>query len=783
MGTAGCYNTGRMAGGVPGDHAAGLSGAVKSQLKDAEMAMQFRKVGKTRQLAIEGGEDLEQVLSLDESLWMATSAPIAQFAADRRFLAFVDTDADARIHSNELREAIGWLLGVLSDRSLVSRGVDAVPLSAIRSDVAEGRALLDAADYVLAELGECAPQAVAGQAAGTVSLEQVRRLQATVQSRPLNGDGVIVPAAAEPRVQGFVEDIIACTGGVQDASGVIGLASEHVDRFMAAVAAYVEWRQGGNIPAGASATELMPLGEATAAAWELLSRHAAKVDLFFQQCRVVGFNPLAAYATGWKAEPPAVGGLRESPSIERYLEEMPIAAPVPRGVLPLREADLNPAYRHWVRQVVEQVASPLLGRTPEGLSEDDWHRVKAALAPYGAYRAEKKGAEVEGIPWEKLLEYRDGPQVGAVRELIAADGRVSEKMKAVAALEKLLLYHRNLLKLANNFVSFPGLYERKVRALFEMGSAVLDGRWFNFAVRVDNVAAHSSLLRDSRLFTLYLEITGAKPEETFHVAVPVTWGIRGNLAVGKRGVFFNRDGREFSARVEDMVENPISVREALAAPFVRLGQMIAGKIEKLSTSAEKGLQAELDKGLQGAAPTGGVAAAPAQPQQASGAAAAMRPGGMLLGAGVAFAALGSAFAYITKTLAGLHWWQIGVGLAGVALAVMVPVSLLAVAKLRRQDLSVLLEGCGWAVNARMRLTRPQRRFFTCTVPYPAGAKGAPPPVWVRVLGVVAACVGLVALGCGLYRIGRAVWDIHAARVRAVQPAVKQPAALPPGERR
>jgi len=83
---------------------------------------------------------------------------------------------------------------------------------------------------------------------------------------------------------------------------------------------------------------------------------------------------------------------------------------------------------------------------------------------------------------------------------------------------------------------------------------------------------------------------------------------------------------------------------------------------------------------------------------------------------VAVAALTSAAAYITKTLAGVAAYKILIGIAAAVVAVMLPTSVVAILKLRRRDLSALLEGSGWAINARMRLTFKQGRFFTSRPP-------------------------------------------------------------------
>ena len=124
---------------------------------------------------------------------------------------------------------------------------------------------------------------------------------------------------------------------------------------------------------------------------------------------------------------------------------------------------------------------------------------------------------------------------------------------------------------------------------------------------------------------------------------------------------------------------------------------------------------------------------------------------MLLGAGVAIAALGSALAYITKTLANTHWLAILIGVLVAVLLVMIPVSLVAFIKLRKRDISAILEGSGWSINARMRLTRRQGKAFTKKPSYPKGAKGVPRMGWRL---AVAAIVVLGILVAGGYLVKR-----------------------------
>lgn len=684
--------------------------------------MRFHRHGKTFQLCIETAEDLDHVLELDESLWVATSAPVAAFRCDPKLLTVLDADANGRLSSDEIKAAIRWLSARLADRSQLAACVDCLPLSAINAATPEGQALLTSARYVLKTLGQ--------ESADAITLAQVREFLATVQARPLNGDGIIVPEAAEDaELAGFVNDVLATVQGGKDVSGRNGISEQHVAAFMKAVPAYLEWRRGLDIPAGESVTALMPLGPETVQLYGLYREHADKVELFFRLCRVLRFDPRSASrVAGPEANLQTLDPVKQE-LVEAYLQGLPLAPPNVDGKLPLDEDAVNPLYRHWIRALRTQLLPRVLESVPDAISARDWRCVSDCLAAHDAYVKGKQGGAVESLPIEKLQRYQQEPRFGQeVRELIEADKAVAGLLTGIAQVEKLLLLHQHLLRLLNNLVSFPELYRTDDRALFEMGSMVMDGRWFNMAIPVTDIAGHSAVAKNSNLFVMYLEITGTANEK-FNVVVPVTSGTKGNLANGKRGVFFDTKKKEYDARVIQVIENPVSLQEALAAPFVRLWRLAEGKIESWSGSAEKQLQAEFTQTLS-------TAAQPAASGPPDGKASAMEARGMFMGLGLTVAAMGSAFAFITKTFSAMQFRHLLYGLSCAAVVVMLPITLIAILKLRRQDLSPLLEGCGWAVNARMRLNRDQRRFFTRVEPYPADAVGTPQRHWLRTAGII-----------------------------------------------
>ena len=75
--------------------------------------MRFTTYGKTNQLCVDNANDLADILKLDESLWVATSAPVSVFRCDQTFLGLMDSNADGRINTREMKAAIRWLFSVV----------------------------------------------------------------------------------------------------------------------------------------------------------------------------------------------------------------------------------------------------------------------------------------------------------------------------------------------------------------------------------------------------------------------------------------------------------------------------------------------------------------------------------------------------------------------------------------------------------------------------------------------------------------------------------------------
>lgn len=717
--------------------------------------MNFKRYGKSFQMVIRDGLDLEQAVNLDDALWGAVSAPANVFACDPKLTELLDTAKTGRITSSDMRNAIKWLLAQLPDHASITPTFDGkLPLTAITDATDAGRALRASAVYILNELA--APDK------NVIDLAQIRTFLTTVTMRSLNGDGVLtLKAATSPEVTNIITDVVTATGGAKDLDGSMGLADKQLADFLAAVKLYTAWLDQGVIPEGESKTAIMSMGADTPALSALLNANAAKIDSFFALCRLLDFDArLLPRSLSPDAKVNAFDPANTA-DVEAYQASLPIATPGLDCLLPLDPGKINPAYRKWFTDITTKILRPILGDACNSINADEWAAVKATFAPYEAYLASRKGESVAKVPPERLRTYLDcQPLIDEVNRLMAVDKGVAETVRAAREVERLLLYRADLLRLANNFICFSELYSKRSHALFECGKLVIDGRWFSVSFKVDAIPAHLALAKASQLFLMYVEVqTG--PGTKMNVVIPVTNGSKGNLVVGKRGIFYDMKGHECDAKIVQLLENPVCVREALMAPLSRLWNIVETKIVAWSGSAEKSLQGSFTKA---------ITPAPAAAPPAAGAKPAVGGAGGFMGIGIACAAIGSSLAFISKTISGMSSFQIWMSVIVAILALMLPVSIIAIIKLNRQDLSSILEGCGWGINLRLRLDGKLRRQFTYYGKYPKDAKGTPKQHFLRSLCVFIVIVACVAGGTFLYHSCQAKKAAQKARVEAAEKA-------------
>ena len=652
----------------------------------------FKNYGGSFQLRIQDAQDLEKIQVLDDAHWAATSVPVNSLSCDPAFASYMDTDRNDRIRTDEFRAALAWLLRFLADRSRLSEASEVLNLSHIDTSHPEGKKLRAAAEQILNNLNS--------KDAKEISLAQVRDVRSIMARADDNGDGIIPPeATTDSDLAQFITSIMETVGSSIDASGKPGISGDQLKAFFDEAETYLAWKAKGEIPEGRDTTDVMSWGTETPKAYELVAALSEKIDQFFTQCAMVRFDERTAAQMQLRGKELEEIDFMDNSVMEARLKDAPLALPDAKGILDL-EKIINPVYAGRIQEFKEKVLKRALGEPVRQLTEEQWEKVKAIFAAHPVWLENKQGAKVEKLGQDLLRSYINGPYRQKVSDLIGKDLAAAGDLNQLHNLEKLILYQRWLMELANNFVSFTNLYSPKSRSLFETGTLIIDGREITFTMRVLDRQAHKKIAERSFLYLLYLEITGRNEKEIkFEIVAAVTSGSAGRLHTGKRGVFFTVDGREWDAQVVDIVENPISLWESVRAPFKQVADLVRGQIDKFTKSRQAKVETTLTS------------------PSASGMAR-----DLLLGGGVAIAALGASFGYVTTALSKVKPIHILGTLAGLVAVVLLPGIIIGFTKIRKRDMSILLEAAGWALNAHMRLSATLGRLFTHVPPLPKDAR-------------------------------------------------------------
>ncbi len=239
----------------------------------------FFRAGGVDQVHIGTGAELAGLRQLDQKLWVALSCPVNGLEFDERTLALIDADKDGRVRAPELIAAVEWAAAQLNDVEQLAKASSSLPLAAIATGSPEGQLLRATAETLLKAIGKAG--------AAEISVDDVTAALTAFNNEAENGDGVI-PVAAAGEAGPLVAELLGVTAAPPvDRSGAPGLDAGANDAFFAAASAHLQWLEAGKAP------EVLPLGEATAAAFDAMHAVTAKVDDYFSRCRIASFDPRA----------------------------------------------------------------------------------------------------------------------------------------------------------------------------------------------------------------------------------------------------------------------------------------------------------------------------------------------------------------------------------------------------------------------------------------------------------------------------------------------------------
>ena len=340
-----------------------------------------------------------------------------------------------------------------------------------------------------------------------------------------------------------------------------------------------------------------------------------------------------------------------------------------------------------------------------------------------------------------------------------------------------MLYYLHLYRLLMNFVSFYDFYSLRRHAMFQAGTLFVDGRSCRLCLPVSDVTAHSSLAVFSRLCLLYCRCTrvtkpgGTEPDRTMTIVAAMTAGDANLLIEGRNGVFVDNQGEDWDATLIKVVQNPISLRQAVWAPYKRFGRMVTEQLEKFANAKSDSLASDAGKKIESL--TSGLASGKTFDIGKS--------VGIFAAVGLALGAIGTALASLGKALFALYWWQYPLILLGAFIIISGPSVFVAWLKLRGRTLGPVLEASGWAVNSWIPINLMLGKALTSVARLPPNAERSiidplrKPPrrravVWA---GLVLAAAVAAGAGLGWWWLHRAHESVSEAAEQVIEDVARK----------
>ena len=242
---------------------------------------------------------------------------------------------------------------------------------------------------------------------------------------------------------------------------------------------------------------------------------------------------------------------------------------------------------------------------------------------------------------------------------------------------------------------------------------------------------HADMAGLSGMFLLYCACVSKTTGKSMNIVAVMTDGGTRNLRPGTNAVFYDRDGLDYDATIVRIVENPLSIKQAFWAPYVKFWNWITGLVNKSAAEKDAKAMESLQSGAEAAPADAAAKKAPFDIAKFAGIFAAI---------GMAVALLGGVLAAIVAGIAKLPWWGILLIIVGIMLLISGPSCFIAWGKLRRRNLGPVLNANGWAINSNVIVNIPFGRTLTSIAKYPKMKLDDPykpkTPLWWKILRIV-----------------------------------------------
>lgn len=637
----------------------------------------FAKFGGVTQLQLKSGADLLHLRELDLKLWTALSIPVKGIFFDAETARILDSDNDGNIKPEEILNAVDWICANLKHPDILFEEGSSVPIDEIKN-----QELAFSARALLTHINK--------QTENAISVDDVYAQKKFFSEHILTDSVEIADGTSnEEKLQKVLETVIA---SVSCKDKDCKTASESVlDTFYKQAEVFLTWNSD------LQKDGILPLApEQTEKALSSVRAVEEKIDDFFIRCKLAQYEPKAKPSLCADGDSFKVLITQNLNASNEFLQSLPLASVDEIKVLPLNKG-INPAWADKMQAFSKDAVTPLLGDVQE-LSENNWNEIKAKLARYAAWQKSKPEGIISKIDSEYLEEMIKPEQKEKLLGFIKKNISIEIERGRISDLEKLVLFRRDMLRLLNNSVTFSDFYEGK-GSVFQAGVLYFDSRSAGLCFYLTEDARHTSLDPMTGSFLVYCDIT--RRGETKKLLAMFTNGASNTIAVGRNGVFYDREGGEWNAVVTKLVINPISLREAFFMPYKKLSAMIEEQIAKRAAEADKKSEEKL-------AQTAAVVAT-ADKAQAQTADKAAAPKKLDLGT---IALLGTAIGGVSALVSGILQALFGLGfllplgILGILLVISGPSTILAALKLRKRSIGPVLEANGWAINTQLKINIP-----------------------------------------------------------------------------
>lgn len=658
----------------------------------------FSTVGGVTRVNIDSGKDILHLDELDRKLWTALSCPLTNLEIDEKTMTMLDTNADGKIHIEEVVAASKWLTKVVNDPELLLRCDAFIPLSAFNTGNEEGAHLLETSRQILENLG---------LEKNEISIADVSDSIAIFAKTRFNGDGIITENSTDDEaVKAVIKTVIDYMGSLTDRSGEPGVDTDKIEAFYTALADFKAWKDDGD----ADKANVFPYGDDTAACLAACLAVKDKVEDFFMRCKLASFNADSASVLDVSAAKIGeIAGNNLAASIEE-IATLPLARVNADHKLPLGK-EINPAWNDAMATFKALVVDKELPKA-EYITEEQWLGIMAKFNAYNAWMDARKGAEVESLGYDVAKTILEENKKDVLLDLVAQDKALESKSNAIDQVDKLLHLYRDFYTLLTNFVTFSDLYNPKKRAIFLAGTLYIDERACDLCIKVSDMGAQGAMAPLSNMYILYCDCTCKSKPDTMTIAAAVTDGDAGAIMVGKNAVFYDRDGIGWNATVTKIIENPISIRQAFWSPYRKMARSVEDMVNKRAAEKDAKVMADVNSKIENAN-------IPADEQKPE----IKPPFDIAKFAGI-FAAIGLALGLVTSAIGGLfswlglHWYHWAIMFVAIIVVVSGPSMIMAWLKLRKRNLTPVLNANGWALNQRLLVNTKFGATLTGIAKYP-----------------------------------------------------------------